>query len=79
MGVSGVPYRTELTRFPANDTFSSKCTEYGIFGELGLPDHGFSREPDMVQRVRGRMPMEGGLEGGEEGVQDGEMRVDWGL
>ena len=41
-------------KFPANQVFSAKYRMYGIFGALGLSDHGLGRVSDMVQRVRGK-------------------------
>lgn len=40
-------------RVPANHVFSKRYSGYGIFGALGLLDHGFFWELDMVQCARG--------------------------
>ena len=39
VGVSGLPYIMELTRFPTNQAFSPKYRPYEILGALGLSDH----------------------------------------
>ena len=41
-------------RVPAKLVFSAKYRSNGIFGALGLSDHGFCRASDMVQVRAGR-------------------------
>jgi len=60
-------------RIPAKVAFSPKYRSYGIFGALGLLDHGL---PDMVQTWRGgRASMEDGIGGGKEGFRGGDFGV----
>jgi len=41
-------------RVPASQVFSAKYRLYGIFGALGLSDHGLYGESDMVKCERER-------------------------